>query len=119
MGKRRRDKGQEKAIARTRIKILLQRAHKEAQGPDHDLSHRYAALAQRLGARYKVSFHPDQKMQVCRSCGAYRGHTRTGRVRIRAGRLTWTCLQCGRTDRQPLTPRQPPTNPRRTPRKNP
>lgn len=98
---KRRNKGEEKQTARKRIAILLRTARAEALGPDKDLAHAHGGLALRVARRYQVPLHADQKAQVCRKCGAYRTHDAC-RVRLRAGRITTTCLACGHVHRRPL-----------------
>ncbi len=102
---KRRNKGEEKHLARKRIHRLLLAARSEAGGPDADLADRYGELALRVARRYQVPLYPDQKAQVCRKCGAYRT-TGSSRVRLRAGRITTTCLRCGHVHRRPLAPRR-------------
>lgn len=99
---RRRNKGEEKRIARTRVRILLQRARDEALGPDPDLADRYAKLARRIGRRYQSPLFPDQKVQVCKGCETFRIPGKNSRTRIHANRLITTCTACGRIDRRPL-----------------
>lgn len=101
---RRRNKGEEKRIARIRIRTLLQAAEAEALGPDPDLADRYARLARRVGTRYQQPLYPDQKIRLCKGCGAFRVPGRTSRTRVHRGRLVTTCIPCGRIDRRPLTP---------------
>ncbi len=101
---RRRNKGEEKRIARIRVRSLLQAARTEALGPDADLADRYALLARRISTRYQQPFFPDQKVQVCKGCNAYAVPGRNRRTRIQRGRIVTTCLACGRIDRRPLSP---------------
>lgn len=98
---RRRNKGEEKQIARRRVHTLLSAARDEALGPDTDLADRYARLARRVAMRYQLTLAPDQKTQVCRDCGAYRVPAHT-RVRVHRGRIVTTCLACGSIRRRPL-----------------
>ena len=98
---KRRNKGEEKHVARKRIAILLGAARREALGPDRDLADDHAGLALRVARRYQVPLRPDQKALVCRKCGAFRSHD-ASRVRLRAGRVTTTCLRCGHVHRRPL-----------------
>lgn len=100
---RRRNKGEEKQIARQRVRRLLDEARDEALGPDADLADRYAALARRVAMRYQVPLRADQKVHVCK-CGVYRRPANT-RVRIARGRVNTHCLACGKIRRRPLAPR--------------
>ncbi len=92
----RRNKGEEKAIARQRIGILLHQAQARVGGPDEDLADRYADLAIRISRRYQMGTPPG----ICRKCRSYRRHTNT-RIRVHRGRVITTC-QCGHIHRRPL-----------------
>jgi len=103
---RRRDKGEERAVAERRIRGLLQRARAEhlaarAAGATSPLPDRYAALSLRLAQRYQTGLPRDAKAQVCRSCGASRTSA-TSRTRLLGGRVATTCLRCGHVARRPL-----------------
>lgn len=102
---KRRNKGEEKHLARRRIDRLLAVARREALGPDRDLADAHAGLALRIARRYQTGLRRDQRAQVCRKCATYRTHE-TCRVRLRAGRVTTTCLRCGDVHRRPLAPRR-------------
>ncbi|MGB1697610.1 MAG: hypothetical protein ACPHK8_04355 [Thermoplasmatota archaeon] len=97
---RRRNKGEEKAIVRRRLQQLLGEARKESLGPDKDLPARYGQLALRLSQKYKFRLFPDQRVQLCRKCGAYR-NGQTTRVRVQKSRIITTCT-CGFVHRRPL-----------------
>jgi RNase P subunit RPR2 len=102
---KRRDKGEERAVAERRIAILLARARAEhladAASP---LPDRYAALVLRLAQRYQTGLPREAKAQVCRACGAYRTAS-TSRARLTGGRLSLTCLRCGAVARRPIAAR--------------
>lgn len=99
---RRRNKGEEKRIAQTRVRVLLQRARREALGPDTDLADRYTTLVRKVGRRYQMPLAANQKVQVCKGCDTYRVPGRTSRTRIHSRRLITTCTKCGRIERRPL-----------------
>lgn len=106
---RRRDKGEERAVAERRIQTLLARARAEHLcAPASPLPDRYASLALRVAQRYQTGLPADAKAQVCRACGAFRTSA-TSRTRLVAGRLAVTCLRCGVVARRPLHAR--PGNP--------
>lgn len=94
---RRRDKGQERAIAADRIERLLQMAHDERHRPDR--SKRYVELARKIGMRYQVSIPGRWRRRICRSCHVMLTPGRDARVRVRRGTLRVTCARCGRTSR--------------------
>lgn len=102
---KRRDKGEERAVAGRRIATLLSRARAEhLADPASPLPDRYAALSLRVAQRYQTGLPPDAKAQVCRACGAYRTAA-TSRTRLTGGRLSVTCLRCGAVARRPIPPR--------------
>jgi ribonuclease P protein subunit RPR2 len=107
---RRRNKGEERHIAVTRVRTLLGLARQEALGPDADLADRYASLARRVAMRYQLPLRRADKTQVCRDCGAYRVPGRNTRVRIQSGRIITTCLACGAIRRRPIQARRPRAN---------
>ncbi len=92
---RRRNKSQERHIAKGRIDRLLRNAEREALGPDPDLADRHAALAKRVAMRYQIPCRP-----LCR-CGVFPVPGRNTRVRIHAGRVITTCT-CGHIRRRPI-----------------
>lgn len=102
---KRRDKGEERAIAERRIATLLARARAEhladAASP---LPDRYAALSLRIAQRYQTGLPREAKAEVCRACGAYRTSA-TSRTRLTGGRLSTTCLRCGAVARRPIAAR--------------
>jgi RNase P subunit RPR2 len=104
---KRRDKGQERAVAERRIRTLLAAARTEhlADGAS-GLPDRYAALALRVAQKYQTGLPRDAKAQVCRACGAYRTPT-TSRTRLAGGRIATTCLRCGAVARRPLHGQRP------------
>ena len=102
---KRRDKGEERAVAERRIATLLAHARAEhlADGAS-PLPDRYAALSLRIAQRYQTGLPPAAKAQLCRACGAYRTGA-TSRTRLTGGRLSVTCLRCGAVARRPIAPR--------------
>lgn len=99
---RRRDKTGERRIAAARADRLLALARREALGPDADLAQRYARLARRVAMRHQAPLSRDQKVQVCRACGAYLVPGATSRVRLQRHRVVTTCLHCGALRRRPI-----------------
>ena len=104
---RRRDKGEERAVAERRIRHLLARARAEhlaavrAGAGASPLPDRYAALSLRLAQRYQTGLPRDAKAAVCKACGTFRTAA-TSRTRLSGGRIATTCLRCGDVARRPL-----------------
>jgi RNase P subunit RPR2 len=111
---KRRDKGEERALAERRIRTLLARARAEhLAAPGSALPDRYAALSLRVAQKYQTGLPADAKAQVCRACGAYRTPA-TSRTRLSGGRIATTCLRCGAVARRPLA-RRPAARPSKSP----
>jgi ribonuclease P protein subunit RPR2 len=91
----RRDKADDRRIARERIARLLALAEQQALAGKLERAHRYAQLARRVGTRYVVRLDRAQRRKVCRACGAFLLPGRTARVRTTGGKVTTTCLACG------------------------
>ncbi|MFA5942849.1 MAG: hypothetical protein WC876_00080 [Candidatus Thermoplasmatota archaeon] len=105
---KRRDKGEERAVAERRIRTLLARARSEHLADAASaLPDRYAAISLRLAQKYQTGLPADAKAQVCRGCGAFRTAV-TSRTRFSGGRLATTCLRCGAVARRPLHTRPKP-----------
>lgn len=99
---RRRDKGEERAVAAARIDALLATARAERLAhPASPLPHRHVDLALRIAQKYQTGLARHQKAQLCRACGAFRSAA-TSRTRLRGGRVATTCLTCGHVARRPL-----------------
>lgn len=99
---KRRDKGEERALAERRIRTLLARARAEHLADRGSaLPDRYAALSLRVAQKYQTGLPRDAKAQVCRACGAYRTPA-TSRTRLVGGRIAVTCLRCDAVARRPL-----------------
>lgn len=95
----RRDKAEERGIARERIQRLFQLAEGQALAGRLDRAGRYALLARRIGMKHVVRLAPDQRRRVCRACDAYLLPGRTARVRANQGKVSVTCLGCGQVRR--------------------
>lgn len=94
----RRNKLEERAIARSRMERLLLLAE-QALPERSDRARRYVDLARRLGMRYQVSLPPAWRWKVCRSCGSLLAPGRNARVRTRGRQRIVTCLACGHVSR--------------------
>jgi len=99
---RRRDKGQERGIARARILRLHELAERAALAGNEARAARYGGLARRLGMRYQAPVPGPLKRRVCPGCDAYLLPGRTARVRVDGGKTSITCAACGRIQRVPF-----------------
>ena len=91
---RRRDKGEEKAIARERIERLDALARAALRRGRPDLAGRYAGLMWRLKTTYQLKGNVLDG-RVCRACHAFLQPGATSRVRLAGGKRSTTCLKCG------------------------
>ncbi len=92
--------------AQERIQDLFTLAESEARAPSPNLSRRYVTLARRIGMRYNVRLLREYRDLYCRGCSAFWVEGRTVRTRLRSGRRTQTCLNCGRVRRVDLKHRR-------------
>lgn len=97
----RRKKHLERRIALERIDTLFQLAEKEALKGNWNRTNRYVELARIIGKRHNVSVGPPHRQRFCRSCHTFLLPPVTARVRMRQGRIVYTCIKCGRVMRFP------------------
>jgi ribonuclease P protein subunit RPR2 len=88
--------------AHERIHDLFSLAESEARRSPNNLSRRYVLLARRIGMRYNVRLLREYRDLYCRGCSALWVEGGSVRTRLRAGRRTQTCLECGRVRRIPI-----------------
>lgn len=89
-------------VARRRRRELLELAREAALEDRLADAGRYGELAWRLTTRYQLAASDELKQRVCRGCQSYLLPGETSRVRIEAGAVSTTCLDCGRVRRIPL-----------------
>lgn len=89
------------AVAKDRIARLYGLSFSMARSGDLDLARRYTSLARKIGMRYTVRIPTDLKRMTCRNCMLPLLPGRTSRVRVRPGKVTVTCLECGHSRRIP------------------
>jgi ribonuclease P protein subunit RPR2 len=85
--------------AQERIQDLFSLAESEVRRSPDNLSRRYVLLARKIGMRYNVRLLREYRDVYCRGCSTFWVEGRSVRTRLRAGRRTQTCLQCGRVRR--------------------
>lgn len=98
---RHKNKAVAKDIAYERIVYLFDLAGRE-YGENPSRGNRYVSLAKRIGMRYRVSLPSELKRKMCKGCGSFLSPGGSCRIRLKSGRLTITCLNCGRVQRYPL-----------------
>lgn len=92
-----------KDIAAERIERLFGLAEEEALKGDQVHAKRYVSMALRMGERHKV--RSGHKRTYCPKCLAFFVPPRNVRVRTGRGRVSMTCLECGKVQRFPLAKR--------------
>jgi ribonuclease P protein subunit RPR2 len=97
----RRNKGEEREIARERIAHLADLAHEALRAQRPDRANRYAELAWRIKTTYQMRGSAIDG-RVCRACHAFLVPGVSSRVRLRDGRRSTTCLACGVVRRKVL-----------------
>lgn len=98
----RRNKGEERVIARERVARLVDLAQEAARGGRVDRANRYADLAWRVKTTYQLR-DSDIDARICRACRAFLAPGLTARVRLTGGRRSVTCLACGHVRRKLLS----------------
>lgn len=101
----RRDKKEERAIARDRLARLVELAEAAVRAGQHARADRYAELGWRVKTTYQLRGTPLDG-RVCRACRAFLSAS-TMRVRLQAGHRSVTCLRCGAVRRRPLPRAKP------------
>ncbi|HWH09054.1 MAG TPA: ribonuclease P [Candidatus Thermoplasmatota archaeon] len=101
----RRDKKEERAIARDRIARLVELAEAAAKAGHVARADRYADLGWRVKTTYQLRGTPLDG-RVCRRCRAFLS-AGAMRVRLQAGHRSVTCLRCGHVRRRRLPRAKP------------
>ncbi|MEM0231025.1 MAG: ribonuclease P protein component 4 [Candidatus Woesearchaeota archaeon] len=70
------------------------------------LARRYVALALRISQKYKVKIPTELKGKFCKKCYSPLIPGRNLRVRLRKGRISYFCLNCGNIKRHPYLKEQ-------------
>lgn len=81
-------------IAEERIERLETLASAAASEGRHDLAREYAATAERLAERHRLSLPRTFARRICDECGAFLRPGDNARVRVRDGFTVVTC-DCG------------------------
>ena len=98
-------KAEHKRIAAERMERLFELAE-GVFGGRPELADRYVQLAWRLKTRYNVKLPARLKRKFCRKCLSFWKPGVSCRVRVQSGRVTITCLKCGRIVRLPYKPKK-------------
>jgi len=102
---KKRDKAQEKQIAKQRIKDLFEQADLRWK-EDLKLANRYVQLARKIAMKFKVRIPPELKRRFCKHCYAFFIPGETCRVRTREGTVVYTCLNCKKFTKIPYIKEQ-------------
>ena len=102
---RRRNKGEERDVARERVERLVALADEALLAGLPDRAHRYAELAWRVKTRYQLR-GTALDGRACRACRAFLRPGLTSRVRLTGGKRSVTCLRCGTVRRRTIPPRR-------------
>lgn len=102
-GVARRNKGEEKQIARERVVRLVELAEEALRMGLVLRAGRYGEIAWRVKTTFQLRGSPVDG-RLCRACHSFLGPG-TARVRFATGKRTVTCLRCGEVRRRPLRPR--------------
>ncbi len=92
----------QKEIAKKRIKKLFELAYNKAMEHDFRLADRYVVLARKISMKYLVKIPVKYKRRFCKHCYSYILPDKTGRTRIRNGRIIIYCNNCKKYTRIPF-----------------
>lgn len=90
---------QAKKIAEERVEILFNQASSES---DENLQKRYVSLARSISMKYRLRFKRDYKRRFCQRCSSYLIPGKNLKVRVRNGKVIYTCMSCGKITRIPI-----------------
>ncbi|MEF8847670.1 MAG: ribonuclease P [Candidatus Thermoplasmatota archaeon] len=102
----RRNKAEEKKIAKQRIDRLFQLAEKKAKQDTIHLADRYVEIARKISMKYLVKMPRKYKRRYCKHCYSYFYPNRTCRIRIYRGRVIYYCYNCKKFTRIPLNQKE-------------
>lgn len=94
------EKKEMRIIAKERVKILFDNAEKMFK-KDPKLSDRYVALARKIAMKANMRMPRELKRRFCKHCNCYLQPGVNCRVRTRAGKVVYYCLNCKRFMRYP------------------
>lgn len=89
-------------IPSERIERLLTLAREAVVDGEYDRSREYVALARRIAERNRCGLPAEFSRRTCDDCDVYLRPGKTGRVRLRPGRVVVRCRECGSTARYPF-----------------
>ncbi len=87
-----------KKLALSRIKILIRNAT-DIFKEDRSLSRRYITLARKISTKTRTKMPREFKRLFCKGCNTIFIPTKTCRVRTTDGKVSYSCLNCGKITR--------------------
>ncbi len=96
------NKENQKKIAKQRIKRLFTLAEKQAFNGKYNLSDRYVKIARKLSMKYLVPIPKEYKRFFCKHCYSYFHPDITCRMRISGGKIILFCKKCRKYTRIPF-----------------
>lgn len=90
-------KEKQSQIAKERVELLLQQAEKSLS-KEPEQSRKYVMLLKRIMERTNLRL-PSIKKRFCKHCYTLLIPGKTVRVRAKRGKLSYTCLHCGKSAR--------------------
>jgi len=96
MVKKKKDKKNQKKIAKKRIEKLFLLAEKNSLKKRYDLADRYVKIARKIQMRYQIRMPKKLKRKFCKHCYSYLVPNVNSRVRINRGKIIIYCKNCGK-----------------------
>jgi len=89
-------KSAKQRTARERIAALFEQA---LVRPEY--AKRYVSLARKMSSRFKVSVPQKWRTRFCKKCSAFLVPGKNSKIRMRAGKMVISCLECAGIRRIP------------------
>ncbi len=81
------------------VKFLISQAYND---PSSSLSERQAKLASRIALKFRIKQPYELKLLFCKRCKEYSPPIYFKTIRLRKGKLVFTCKKCGSVYRIPF-----------------
>ncbi|MBI4448294.1 ribonuclease P [Candidatus Woesearchaeota archaeon] len=104
------EKEKNKKIAKERIESLFSSAEKEcSKHPER--SNRYVEIARSIAMKFRVKLPSKLKRRFCKKCNSFLVPGKNCRVRMKSGKVVYTCLNCAEVVRLPHLKEKKPSRP--------
>lgn len=100
--KYKKEKREQKQIAKKRINKLFLLSEKKARENRLDLADRYVEIARKISMRYLIPIPKNLKKRFCKHCYCFLVPNKNCRIRINRGKIIIYCYNCKKYTRIPF-----------------